>query len=228
MIDSADQDLRDWVESVLPDVEISFAPPATDWDNAIVNLYLIELRDAGTRRSPRQEAQAQVSLRYLISTWAADNIESHRMLGALLFAALERREFEIDLNPLPPETWTALGTLPRPAFVLQTPVRLPRGGRTAPIVRAPLVIEHAPTARLEGVVVGPDDVPISDAQVELAGLGHVTRTDRAGRFRFGIVPAGERALELRIEARGLSARVSAPELPETGEQLVIRFDPAGR
>jgi hypothetical protein len=228
MIDGADRNLGDWVKAILPDTALSFAPPGTEAGDAVVNLYLLELRDAGTRRTPRQEPHAQVSLRYLVSTWAEDSIESHRMLGALLFAALERPEFEVDLSPLPPAIWTALGTRPRPAFVIETPVRQPRAARTAPMVRAPLVVEQSPTASLEGIVLGPNDVPIGDAQVELAGLGQAVRTDRAGRFRFGLIPAGEGAIELNVAARGRSVTVTAPELPESGKQLVIRFDPPGR
>ena len=44
---------------------------------------------------------------------------------------------------------------------------------------------------------GIQDGPLADAQVYLAGTGHVTNTDAAGRFQFDLVPAGRYRLRYR-------------------------------
>ena len=226
MFEATDQQIGDWVQSVLPDTRISYAPPATAPADPTVSLYLMELRNAAPQREAQQRFD-QVLLRYLISTSAEDTHAAHKMLGTLLFAAFGQPDYEVDLTPVPVEIWSALGSRPGPAFVLQIPVRQPRGSRDAPAVRGPLIVEQSPTASLNGIVLGPNDVPISDAGVEIVGLRGSTRTGRDGRFRFGLVPNGGKPLRVRVEARGRTVTVDTPEsLAE--EQLVIRFDPPGR
>jgi hypothetical protein len=76
---------------------------------------------------------------------------------------------------------------------------------------------------LAGVVLGPKDVPIPRARVELPALNAVTYTDADGRFRFGAVPATPRTKQLRIVAKG-SEQLVSPE-PSENEPLVIHFNP---
>lgn len=226
MFDATDQQIGEWIQGVLPDARISYAPPTATPADPTVSLYLMELRNAAPQREAQQRFD-QVLLRYLISASAEDTHEGHRMLGTLLFAAFGQPEYDVDLTPVPVEVWSALGSPPGPAFVLQIPVRQPRSKRDAPAVRGPLIVEQSPTASLNGIVLGPNDVPIGDAGVEIVGLRSNTRTGRDGRFRFGLVPNGGGPLKVRVEARGRTVTVDAPESLDE-EQLVIRFDPPGR
>jgi hypothetical protein len=72
---------------------------------------------------------------------------AHRTLGDLLVAALEAREFEPELTPIAPETWTAFGVPPQPAFLLRALVQVERPMPIAPLVRQPLVVEVSTEGR---------------------------------------------------------------------------------
>ena len=106
-----------------------------------MGLYLLALAGAPPPRT-RARTPLQFNLRYLVTTWSPQRQEEHRLLGKLLFAALEREDLEVDLTPLPGELWTALGIRPRPAFVLEVQARRDRPEPRAPRVRGP-VITHA-------------------------------------------------------------------------------------
>lgn len=226
MFEAADQQIGDWVQGILPEASISYAPPIDAAEVPTVSLYLLELRNAAPQREAQQRYD-QVLLRYLISAAAEDSVEAHRMLGTLIFDAFGQPDYEVDLTPVPAEIWSALGTRPGPAFVLQLPVRQPRASRDAPAVRGPLIVEQSPTAGLNGIVLGPNDIPIGDAAIEIVGLGSSTRTGRDGRFHFGLVPNGGNPLKMRVQARGRTLTVNAPADPDE-EQLIIHFDPPGR
>ena len=76
---------------------------------------------------------------------------------------------------------------------------------------------------LAGVVLGPKDIPIPHARVELPSANAVTYTGADGHFRFGAVPAAPRAKQLRIAAKGSELLVSKE--PGDNEFLVIHFNP---
>lgn len=210
MIDRVDLRLKEWIESVLEETEVSFRPPGESMPGSGIILYLMELASspppAGGRRPP-----LQIYLRYLVTAWSDEPEEAHRLLGELVFAAMENRDFEVELEPIPVGTWRAFGVVPRPSFVLRAPLRRERLEPTAPVVRAPVVVKSSPIVSLAGVVLGPDSKPIMDAQVEVEGLKLFTRTDNKGRFRFPAVPAEPPDCFLRITARGqdLVTRVKA-------------------
>lgn len=176
MIEQVDDELAGWVGEVLPGASVSLA---RDADAAVV-LDLVELGDLpparGTGRPP-----LQVALRYRVSAHDADVREAHRRLGELLFAAMQSPQYEVDLS-------APAGSDARPSFVLTVPLRKPLGEAVPPPVREPLVMRGAPMRALAGVVLGPEDVPIADAFVELPLLGLATRSDRRGRFTFAAVP----------------------------------------
>lgn len=54
---------------------------------------------------------------------------------------------------------------------------------------------------MEGVVLGPGDVPVSDAFVEIPSLALTTRSDTRGRFRFAAVPTSPAKQQLRVRAK---------------------------
>jgi hypothetical protein len=165
----------------------------------------------------------QLSLRYLVTTWAKQSEEAHRLLGELAFAAMEHPEFEVKLNPIPAETWKALGIIPRPSFILQIPLRKEQPAPPTRYVREPLVVQATPVTSLTGIVLGPDDVPIARASVEIPTLQLSTRTDVHGRFTFANVPADPFPTNLRVRAKGREIQVTT-EQSTPDEPLVIRFN----
>ncbi|MGZ6682465.1 MAG: hypothetical protein ACXVFK_19875, partial [Solirubrobacteraceae bacterium] len=92
----------------------------------------------------------------------------------------------------------------------------------APPVRAPLVLRGAGLRRLGGIVLGPGDVPVADAFVELPLLGLATRSDRRGRFTFAAVPT-DQAAQLVVHAKARTFPFSVD-----GSEVELRLDLAAK
>lgn len=223
MIDQADRDLQAWIQSVIPEIDIVLAPPQQMMGKQGVSLYLLAL----ARPSPawmNRQPTSQIALRYLITTWAANDEEAHHLLGKLIYAVMEKREYELDLTELPTPLWTALGIGPRPSCTLIAPLAFERPEPVSHLVRGPLVIHGAPIRSLHGVVLGPGDIPIAGASVELSALSLSSHTDAHGRFHFSSVPAEPRAMQLLIKARGYTQSVVVEHPLSEKEVLAIHFD----
>jgi hypothetical protein len=198
MIDAVDDQLSRWVQEILPGVNVTFDGPAGATDD--VGLYLFEMADLpparGTERPP-----LQVRLGYLVTTSGTDVALAHKRLGTLLFAALTHPDWDVRFPGDIAEYWTAVGMPPRAGFILTVPLRQPVETKPAPPVRAPLRVEGVGSRAMEGVVLGPGDVPISDAFVEIPSLALTTRSDTRGRFRFAAVPTSPAKQHLRVRAK---------------------------
>lgn len=222
MIDQVDRRLRDWTQSTLPDAEVTFGAPLDAKEGTGVSLYLFDLINnppaRGTRRPP-----LQVALRYLVTSWAEEPHKAHRLLGDLMFAAMDNPDFDIEVDSIPVELWRALGVAPRPAFVIRVPLRRERPELERRLVRMPLVVKQSPIGSVEGIVVGPGDIPIANARVELPGLRRSTRTDSKGRFRFSAVPTEPPPEMLIVKAKGKEMSVRPADTAPNGERLVIRL-----
>lgn len=224
MIEEIDQRLSEWIGSVLGgDVEVSLLPPAEMGDKKIVGLYLKDILPSaptrGTRRPP-----LQVLLRYLVTVRAKSPQEAHRILGQLLFAAMEHAEYEVELEPIPAQVWQAFGTMPMPAFMLRLPLRLERPEKPVRLIRSPIEIQQSPLASLEGTIVGPDEIPLSNARVELSTHNLVARTDRKGRFLFPTVPTEPALKKVRVIARGRELFKEVDYTKVKQKPLIIHFD----
>ena len=149
----------------------------------------------GTTRSP-----VRYRIRYLVA--AAPTAEGVDLLDRLLVAAQDVTELHVDLAPLGPELWTALGATPRPAFILEADVRHEPDEPTAPPVREPLVLQGGITQPLRGRLVGPGGIGIGGARIELVDSGASTRTSVDGSFRFAAVPVQPEHKRFTIEAKG--------------------------
>ncbi|WP_224248375.1 carboxypeptidase regulatory-like domain-containing protein [Hyalangium gracile] len=222
MIDEVDQRLKAWVGEVVGDASVSFAVPERGTLTDGVNLYLLELGAAPPARSVRR-VPLQFSVCYLITVGAESPQRAHQLLGELVFSALETPDFEVDLSPIPLELWTALALPPRPAFRVRLSVRREREEPHIRRVRFPLVTQTVPNEALLGRVVGPGDVPIPGALVELPTLKLSTRTDARGGFRFPLVPSRASIGRLEVRAKGEVLQVGAEALSSEEGQLVIRM-----
>ncbi len=222
MIDEVDQRLKAWVSEVVGDMPVSFAAPDRSLGEHGVSLYLLDLGSAPPARSVRR-VPLQFSVCYLITVSAETPERAHHLLGELVFAALEAPDFEVDLSTIPLELWTALGVPPQPALRLRVPVRRARAEPNVRRVRFPLVTRTVPNEVLLGRVVGPGDVPIPGALVELPMLKLSTRTDARGSFRFPLVPSVESIGRLEVRAKGEVLQVGAEALVSEEGQLVIRM-----
>lgn len=113
MINQADRELQAWVKGLLADIDVAFGPPDQLAGKRAVSLYLLALADPLPVWVNR-ELTRRIALRYLVTTWAEQEEEAHALLGTLVFAAMEKREYELNLAEIPATLWTALGIAPRP------------------------------------------------------------------------------------------------------------------
>lgn len=222
MIDQIAHRLKVWVEEALPGATVTLDPPAAARNDQGVSLYLFELGDDPPLRGS-QRAPLQAVARFLVTTWAATPEEAMRLLGDLLFIALEKTEFQVELTPLPAAAWTSFNLPPQPSFVLRVPLQMARPQPPVKRVRHPLEVTPAPLAGLRGLVVGPDDFPLADARVTVEGLDAVARTDAGGNFHLDLLPASPASQRLHVYAKGKELIV-ATSIPTAGNlPLLIRF-----
>lgn len=223
MFDQMDGRLKDWVLQILGPTEISLETPGKAQTGKGVGLYLFELANAfpasGAFLPP-----LKLELHYLVTTWAEQPEEAHHLVGQLAFAALANSSFEVDLGPLPPETWLAFATPPRPAFVLRVPVITERPEPVTKPVTQPLVVHTSPLIDFSGQVVGPQDIPLVNARVEMPFLNRFTYTNSKGWFRFPACPAQPGVQRLRVVSKGWTLELDAEPSATTQEPLVIHFD----
>jgi hypothetical protein len=251
VIDVADRRLSEWATAVLANSDLgsTATPPSVVLDppgasgaqkgERGVSLYLIEcVPDPPPRGQGRPPLT--IKLRYLVTAWGTtttptqqgggEQAEAHRLLGLLIFAAMQDsasgegaiNRMEVDLTPLAPEVWLALGAKPQPSFVIAVPLVQERPQPPIRYVRQPLVVQAGVLQSISGTVVGPGDVPLAGARVEVAGLGIYEQTDDRGRFSFRATPGGAHPLKLRILAKGRRMEYVVARPP--GDPITIRFD----
>ncbi|HKQ79240.1 MAG TPA: Pvc16 family protein [Blastocatellia bacterium] len=228
MIEKADQQVKDWISSVVTGAEIVLGLPDQTATKPQIALYLMDLSQGNVARVNKRPP-LQLFLRYLVTVWSPRPEDAHRLLGELIFAALEKPEkeapeFEVLTEPLPIEAWAVMGVAPQPSFFLRVPLRRERPEPKAPLVRAPVIIQPSPMRPLTGVVYGPEKTPIMGARVEFTALGLVTRTNEQGRFHFTGVPATV-PLKLSVQAKGQRQEVDFSGTPAAkgDEPLEIRL-----
>jgi hypothetical protein len=138
-----------------------------------------------------------------------------RVIGAVAADDRYRPVFE----PLPAHLWAAAGIAPRPALVLDVPVRVERPVTAVPRVRGELSVHVVPVHPIHGRVVGPGAVPLPGITVTAGG--RTAQTGPRGEFTLPGLP-GDRTVPLHLSGRGrhLRAEVTAP----TAEPVVIHCD----
>ena len=218
-----DRQLESWAESVLGAGLVSLALPDPSTGARGVSFYLIDLVHRPPARGVPQP-YLDLTLRYLVTSWGQTPSEAHRLLADLLFAAASAADFEVELGSPPLEMWTALNLPPRPAFVMRVPLRKELPVHRAPLVRRPIEIEIAPAGPLTGFCVGPEEIPLPGALIEVPAINVSTRTDHDGRFAFASVPRDGAHLLVRATAKGKTITVDAGALAAGADPLLIQFD----
>ena len=219
MIDEIDQELIEWVGTVLKGENVSLSKPTLSEKGRGIGLYLMELNPIPKVRE-REGETLQCSLRYLVTAWAEEPAQAHQLLGKLVFAAMENAMFEVDFEPLSPACWTAFGVEPRPSFFLRLPVRQHRTFPPTKLVTQSVVLRTDPIRTFMGMVYGPKDRPIPGALVEVPALQLSTRTNSNGQFQFPGLP-GDASVTLRVRAKGKEVFVKTDPKDEKNEPLVI-------
>jgi hypothetical protein len=222
-----DSRLGEWISSLLAEVTapppgeiaVTFGPPGPDGGPAPqagrkqqgINLHLLSIAphaQATTRGERRTEAQ--LVLRYLVTTWAEQRELAESLLCMLALHLLGRgangpdgrSEISVEATPAP-EVLAALGLPPRAALTLGLPlVHVEMEAPARRVTHPPSVLTEA-AATLWGILLGPDELPIAAARVDLPAFGRSTETDEAGQFRITGVPANLADRTLHVRARGI-------------------------
>lgn len=224
MIEQMDAKVRAWIEATLDSTSVSFDRPVEEAEGAGVSAYLLTVSPSSEPARLRDRPPLKIILRYLITTWAEDPHEAHRLLGELLVQALDHSEFETEPEPVADSLWAALGAVPQPSFVLEVPLLSERPAEAAAgIVLEPLVIEHRPVERVFGRVLGPGEAPVPDAVVQVEPKGVPVRTDADGRFRAMTGTGKLQAKKIRVRHKGRPASIRTEMGPNAGSPLTIRI-----
>jgi hypothetical protein len=239
--------LESWLSSLFGEaaaarrgeVAVAFGPPGPDGGPAAqpgraaqgINLHLLSVAPharATTRVERRTESR--LVLRYLATSWAEQRDVADAMLCELAFHLLGRgatgpdgqSEIEVETTPPAAEVLTALGVPPRPALVLGLSLVHVEAPAPAPRVTRPPAIRGAPSGTLWGKLVGPDELPVAGAHVELPVFGRSAETDPVGEFRFFGVPADPAGQTVRVRARGVVRSYRLPAARGDGP-LTVRM-----
>jgi hypothetical protein len=123
-----------WLREASGDA-VQIAPPGTADEG--LSVWPLELKSERELRTHRALEPLRLRVRHLVTGNAA-------MLGKALVAATKAGEPAVDLTPLSPETWLALGCPPRTALLFDIPVVIARPMPQIPIVTEELRLSVTP------------------------------------------------------------------------------------
>jgi len=238
VIPTIDERLKSWVKYAAGDVAVGFRRATAPSPGAGVNLYLYEITSRPAPSASDRQPQ-RIFLRYLVTATAEDPVEAHGLLEKLIFSALEEKDFEVELDPVPMAFWSAFGAPPQPSFTLRIPAMRERAMLERPKPPHIPVFQLAPVSDLRGVVLDADGRPQASCAVELrvgfselderldkskAGALRVrfsTTTDSHGRFRLQSVPRESAQASLRVVSGGYEQTfpLIQPASPESSLEL---------
>ncbi|MGI5520633.1 carboxypeptidase-like regulatory domain-containing protein [Micromonospora sp. CA-259024] len=202
-IETATAELAAWLTSAAGE-PVPIGPPRTDGDAAGLTLWPMELRPARqTRSSGAVREPYRFTVRYLLCVTGPAGLPR---LDRVLTAATGDGSYPVVLEAGDAPLWTAFGTAPRPALLIDVPAQVDHPTPAAPPVLQPLRLRRLEVRSLTGRVVGPEDQPLAAMRVELPGTGSATRTDPEGRFLLVGVPHDPEhpsPVRLRLTGRGL-------------------------
>lgn len=217
---------------------VAFGPPGPDGGPAAqagraprgINLHLLSV--APSERAParlERRTELRLALRYLATSWAEVRADADALLCALAIRLLGRgadgpdgrSEVVVETAPPPLEVLAALGVPPRPALSISLSLDHVEIAAARPRVVQP-VVRSGPAAALRGRLLGPGEVPIAAAQVELPSLGRSAETDPAGYFQIVGVPAELQDRVVRVRARGVDHTFRLPASGDGGP-LTLRL-----
>jgi hypothetical protein len=129
-----------WLRETSGDA-VQIAPPGKADEG--LSVWPLELKSERELRTHRVLEPLRLRVRHLVTGNAT-------MLGKALVAATTAGEPAVDLTPLSPETWLALGCPPRTALLFDMPVIITRPRPQIPIVTEELRLTLTPKTASEG------------------------------------------------------------------------------
>jgi hypothetical protein len=223
-IDVAVGKVCDWANEVLGEELARLAAPSSSNARGVA-VHLLEVIPLQQARGPRQEVRLQIALKYLVAASSDNPEDAHEMLIRLLFAAMQHSEFEVDKEPPSLSMWQAFNVAPQPGFTLRYTVSEERPKDRTKLVRD-VIVHTVATAPLTGTVLGPGDIPIAEALLELPSLNTSVRSDYNGRFVFPSVPRDPemRPGTLIVHAKGRKQSFNLYQMTESPLTIHITLE----
>jgi hypothetical protein len=163
----------------------------------------VSLYRLASESRPRDASAALVLVvDYLIEVDTKDPFRAHEILGNIAFQAVSDSTIEL-LSTEPAENSK------RHSLILRVRLQRARSVVKPKPVRQPLTIVLGPVAALEGVVLGPDDVPLVGAELRIPALNLSTLSGPKGRFRFAGLPDGLASITIEVQAKGVNLELIA-------------------
>ncbi|PMR62476.1 carboxypeptidase regulatory-like domain-containing protein [Verrucosispora sp. ts21] len=223
-IEGATADLAAWLAGAAG-AAVPVGPPGPDTDPGGLTLWPLELRPVRQTRGSGAAEPYRFTVRYLLAVGGPDALAA---LDRVLVAATTSGTHTLTLETGDPALWTAFGTPPRPALLIDVPVQITPARQPAAPVLHPLRLRQLDMLTFDGRVVGPAEQPLAAMRVEVVGQAYATRTDPAGRFRIVGVPHDPEQpgpVRLRLTGRG---QVLTAEVDPTEPDIVIVCAPPTR
>lgn len=270
MIDDLDESLRRLLIRELPikngEVQIEFDQPKREWSARLsrptLNLFLYDLRENNTLRQPewqierngdgtatKRRTPARIDLHYVITAWATEPADEHRLLARTLLALLRHATLpdEILVDSLqaqptpiplrvaqaeeltkPTDLWGVLDNELRPAISCLITLSLnPYQAVSGPVVRTRELRFHLDDASAPDRIwlVGGTVRGGTPTQVTLVETGARIAVEPNGTFVIGNLAAGDYTLEMIVAGRKPTQRkliVPSPNYDLELEQEVPR------
>lgn len=270
MIDDLDEALRDLLVRELPirnnEVDITFDQPKRDWaarlSRPTLNLYLYDLREnlklrreASQREIERRPSSVitlrpaiRMDLNYLVTAWATDPGDEHRLLARALMALLRFQELPDDIlpeslqdqpNPItikvsqpdtldkPSDLWSVLDNQQRPGIVLTAVVAFnPYSPVEQPLTRTAEVNfgqKNVPADDTHGYVSISGSIrskkPLQNVQIMLLERGTLADLQPNGEFGIRNLKPGD--YSLRLTADGHKASQHKIKVPSASYDIEL-------
>jgi len=223
----AERRLRDrWILPALGSdahVRVGRIDDSTTSDGTAVTLTLIDIAPAPLPHGAAGLTPLQLRARYLVTIAAADAVAERQALAELAFSAGPITDVELEPKGLSLELWRSLGVSIRPALLVAVLLQRERQGRPVRRVRQPLITKWGGSRPVSGVVVGPGDVPIAGALVEVEGLPQTAYSNHRGEFAFRSLPGDDPPPTLVVSAKGATVRVRVDGDDTASAPLLVRI-----
>lgn len=219
MLDTIDEEVRDWLKGIVKEAVISFSLPSDEVDKLVLFAYLFNI-ERPAALPPGRTPPMQLRVSYLITAAGPDPVAAHGLLGDAIAAASAQSQYALEFGSPNAEAWASINLPARASFVLRATATQKRDIKPSPLVVTPIV-HSAPLERLVGQVVAADGTPLAGAVVEVPGLGRTTTANSEGRFVLEGVTA---SIDLTVRAQSKGREVEVQRAARTTDDFKIVID----
>lgn len=142
MIAESSTRLLNWVKDLDLGADSLLSCPSAEFlEKEVISIYLFEVEQGSVSAG---STKLNLLLRYLVTSFAPDDLNSHQLLGHVMKAAVLDRDLNTNLDPPSPIFWASLNLCPRPAFMIEVEQVFTITTNTdTQIVKQPLVIKQS-------------------------------------------------------------------------------------